>query len=143
MLNKHPCSGAYLTPQVKMLHQGGQTVMIGGRTVRLARPGATLIKSDTVITGPGGKHKQCQPPSVSNVKTSQYKQVLIMPYGVQGQVLLLLLFSADSYSRHRALRIVRLVQTFPSQGAAIVNLVNAQGRHGRGDFAISFACVQF
>ena len=107
------------------------TAVIGGQTVRLASPGATVLKPGTAITGPGGKQiilKQAasgasgQPQIVTLVKTSQGMQVATVPkpagsqqvqVGGQGQ---------------------RIVQAAPGkqipQGATIVKLVNAQGQPG-------------
>ena len=108
------------------------TALIGGQTVRLASPGATVLKPGTAITGPGGKQiilKQAasgasgQPQIVTLVKTSQGMQVATVPK------------PAGSQQVQVASQGQRIVQAAPGktipQGATIVKLVNAQGQPGK------------
>ena len=111
------------------------TAVLGGQTVRLASPGATVLKPGTAITGPGGKQiilKQAagggsgQPQIVTLVKTSQGMQVATVPKpaGSSPQV------QVTGQGQ-------RIVQAGPGkqipQGATIVKLVNAQGQPGNTD----------
>ena len=108
------------------------TAVLGGQTVRLASPGATVLKPGTAITGPGGKQiilKQAgsggsgQPQIVTLVKTSQGMQVATVPK------------PAGSPQVQVAGQGQRIVQAAPGkqipQGATIVKLVNAQGQPGK------------
>ena len=119
-------------PGVRMVtsSQAG-TAVLGGQTVRLASPGATVLKPGTAITGPGGKQiilKQAasggsgQPQIVTLVKTSQGMQVATVPK------------PAGSPQVQVAGQGQRIVQAAPGkqipQGATIVKLVNAQGQPG-------------
>ena len=110
---------------------GASTAVIGGQTVRLASPSATVLKPGTAITGPGGKQiilKQAgagaggQPQIVQLVKTSQGMQVATVPKPGGGQPV-----QVASQGQ-------RIVQAAPGktipQGATIVKLVNAQGQPG-------------
>ena len=111
------------------------TAVLGGQTVRLASPGATVLKPGTAITGPGGKQiilKQAasggsgQPQIVTLVKTSQGMQVATVPKP-----------AGSSPQVQVAGQGQRIVQAAPGkqipQGATIVKLVNAQGQPGKND----------
>ena len=118
---------------MRMVSSQPSTAVIGGQTVRLASPSATVLKPGTAITGPGGKQiilKQAasggaggQPQIVQLVKTSQGMQVATVPKSAGGQPVQL------------AGQGQRIVQAAPGktipQGATIVKLVNAQGQPGK------------
>ena len=124
--------------QQRMVSSQPSTAVIGGQTVRLASPSATVLKPGTAITGPGGKQiilKQAasggaggQPQIVQLVKTSQGMQVATVPKSAGGQPVQL---------AGQGQRIVQAAQgkTIP-QGATIVKLVNAQGQPGKTLFIL-------
>ena len=114
-----------------MVSSTPSSAVIGGQTVRLAQPGATVLKPGTAITGPGGKQiilkpapggGTGQPQIVQLVKTSQGMQVATVPKPAGAPVQV-------------ANQGQRIVQAGPGknipQGATIVKLVNAQGQPGK------------
>jgi len=115
-------------PGIRMVSSTPSSAVIGGQTVRLAQPGATVLKPGTAITGPGGKQiilkpapggGTGQPQIVQLVKTSQGMQVATVPKPAGAPVQV-------------ANQGQRIVQAGPGknipQGATIVKLVNAQGQ---------------
>ena len=82
--------GQILQKEMKMVQQsGGQTRLIGSKTVRLASLGGMLLKPGTAITGPGGKQiiLQKQGPGGGQPKmVTLGMPVATMPKGAQGQV---------------------------------------------------------
>ena len=125
-------AGQIVQQGVRMVSSQPSTAVIGGQTVRLATPSATVLKPGTAITGPGGKQiilKQAassgaggQPQIVQLVKTSQGMQVATHK-------------SAGGQPVQLAGQGQRIVQAAPGktipQGATIVKLVNAQGQPGK------------
>ena len=118
-------------PGIRMVSSTPSSAVIGGQTVRLAQPGATVLKPGTAITGPGGKQiilkpapggGTGQPQIVQLVKTSQGMQVATVPKPAGAPVQV-------------ANQGQRIVQAGPGknipQGATIVKLVNAQGQPGK------------